>query len=356
MKDTYTNQLTKITDIIVGNGGIWEASNVGTWEITAWAISEGGYNISETVTIYVEHGDAVSVDIDVIANIAKAGDEYTLTITGTDSDGNTFLESVLWTQNNKAVPSSTIEGESGVYKWSATTAGEHTYKFRSPSGVDNVWVATVTPHQTVSRIELVIVENYALQLETFEIEVRTFDAWDNEVPVPPDAQVKLTGRMTSEPGENGHWTITVMDDGKQTVTISVHSVEVSDTIVVDGTFMGFFESGGALYYAGGVLAILVVLVLLVVIVMVLRSGNSEYDDDDDDDDDDEYYQEESVQAPGPIEAGPKGPPQNAKPQMEDWMSDHRVDDDGTEWAEDDTGSWWYREPCLCWHHLPFAFF
>ena len=26
------------------------------------------------------------------------------------------------------------------------------------------------------------------------------------------------------------------------------------------------------------------------------------------------------------------------------MSDHRVDDDGTEWAEDDAGSWWYREP------------
>jgi hypothetical protein len=184
-------------------------------------------------------------------------------------------------------------------------------------------------------------------LETFEIEVRTFDAWENEVPVPPDTRVELTGRMTSQPGENGHWTITSMDDGEQTVTVSVHSAEASGKIIVDGTFMGFFESGGPLYYAGGVLAILVVLVLLVVIVMVLRSGNSEYDDDEDEDEDG-YYQEESVQSPGPVGVGPEGPPQNAKPEMEDWMTDYRVDDDGTEWAEDDAGSWWYREPGSEW--------
>jgi hypothetical protein len=343
MKNVYSGDSTNITDIIIENDGLWNASDVGEWDISAWAISEGGFNFSTTVKIHVQHGDAVSVDIDVIANTAKAGDEYTLTITGTDNDGNTFLETVLWTQNGNPVPSILVI-DAGVYKWSATTAGEHTYKFRSTSGVSDEWVVTVNPHQTVSKIELTIVENYVLQLETFEIEVHTFDAWDNEVPVPPDTQVKLTGRMTSEPGDNGHWTITTLDEGKQTVTISVHNTEVSDTIVVEGTFMGFFESGGTLYYAGGILAILVVLVLLVVIVMVLRSGNSEYDDDDDDDDDDEYYEEVSVQAPGPIGAGPEGPPQNAKPQKEDWMSDHRVDDDGTEWAEDDTGSWWYREP------------
>jgi hypothetical protein len=338
---------TNITGMIIGNSGIWEASEVGVWELTAWAISEGGYNISETVTITVVHGDAASVDLDVIANSAKAGDEYILEITGTDNDGNTFLESVLWTQNGKTVPILTLDGDSGIYTWRATTAGEHVFNFRSPSGVSNEWTVTVTPHQTVSRIELIIVEDNVLQLETFEIEVRTFDAWENEVPVPPDTRVELTGRMTSQPGENGHWTITSMDDGEQTVTVSVHSAEASGKIIVDGTFMGFFESGGPLYYAGGVLAILVVLVLLVVIVMVLRSGNSEYDDDEDEDEDG-YYQEESVQSPGPVGVGPEGPPQNAKPEMEDWMTDYRVDDDGTEWAEDDAGSWWYREPGSEW--------
>ena len=27
-----------------------------------------------------------------------------------------------------------------------------------------------------------------------------------------------------------------------------------------------------------------------------------------------------------------------------WMADHRVDDDGTEWAEDENGTWYYRQP------------
>ena len=197
--------------MIVGNAGIWEATAVGNWSITAWAISSSGYNISETVTISVEHGDAVTVEIGVIANTAKAGDVYDLTITGTDADGNKFLESVLWTQDNKAVPASTIEGLGGEYNWSATTAGEHTFKFRSPSGAEDTWTVTVVAHQTVNRIELTIDDDSVLQLETFDIEVRTFDAWENEIPVPPETQVKLTGRMSAELTENGKWTITTLD-------------------------------------------------------------------------------------------------------------------------------------------------
>jgi hypothetical protein len=26
-----------------------------------------------------------------------------------------------------------------------------------------------------------------------------------------------------------------------------------------------------------------------------------------------------------------------------WQVDHRVDDEGTEWAEDENGTWWYRQ-------------
>ena len=338
--DVDQNVATDITDTIVANGGVWEASTVGNWTITAWAISESGYNISETVTISVGNGEAVTVDIDVIANTAKAGQTYTLTITGTDSDGNTFLESVLWTKDNAAVPPTTIEGTGGVYNWSASTAGQHTYKFRSPSGAENFWTVDVSPHQTVDRIEFEIVEDSVLQLESFEISVRTFDAWDNEIPVPPETQVKLTGRMTAKAGDNGQWTITTLDDEEQTVTIAVHNKEKSDTILVEGTFMGFFEAGGTLYYAGGVLAILIVLVLLVVIIMVLRSGGSEYDDEDDDDD--YEYEEDQERAIGP---GPGGPPQSPapyKPPKPDWAVDFRIDDeDGTAWAEADDGTWYY---------------
>ena len=207
---------------------------------------------------------------------------------------------------------------------------------------------TVTPHQTVSLIEFEIVDNSVAQLESFEIDVQTFDAWGNEIPVPPETQVKLTGRMTAKAGENGHWTITTLDDKEQTVTISVHNVEKSDTIMVEGNIMGFFESGGPIYYAGGVLGILVIIVLLVVVVMVLRSGGSEYDDEDDDDYDDDYDESEATQepgpvGPGPVGPGPGGPPPSAEPQQEDWMSDFRVDEDGTEWAEDKDGIWWYRD-------------
>jgi len=339
LENLDTGETSNITSTIIDNAGVWEATTVGEWAITAWAISSTGYNISETVAITVEHGDAVSVDLEVIADTAKAGDVYTLTITGTDADGNTFLESVLWTQDNKAVPASTIEGSDGVYNWSATTAGQHTFKFRSPSGAEDVWTVTVSAHQTVDRIELTIIEDSVLQLESFDIEVRTFDAWENEIPVPPETQVKLTGRMTAKLVENGKWTITTLDAEEQTVTIAVHNKEVSDSIVVEGTFMGFFEAGGTLYYAGGILAILIVIVLLVVIVMVLRSGGSDYDDDDDEDDDDYVYEEEEQ----PASTGPTGPPVVERGR-EDWMADYRVDEDDVEWAEDENGSWWYRDP------------
>ena len=177
------------------------ASTVGNYSITAWAVSNAGYNISETVTIAVDYGNAVTVDIDVIADTAKAGDIYTLTITGTDADGNTFLESVLWTKDNKPVPATEIEG-SAEFTTGVLRKGVHTYKFRSPSGAQAEWTVTVSAHQTVNRIELTILEESVLQLESFDIEVRTFDAWENEIPVPPETQVKLTGRMTAEAVEN----------------------------------------------------------------------------------------------------------------------------------------------------------
>ena len=268
-------------------------------------------------------------------------------------DGNQFLESVIWTQNGKPVPQSTISGTAGNYNFSATTAGVHTFNYRSSSGAQNEWTVTVSAHQTVAVINLTVLQTNVPQLESFRIEVITFDGWDNQIPVPPETVVKLTGRMTAErEGQTGNWTITTLDEGEQTVTISVHNKEESGKITVDGTFMGFFEAGGTLYYAGGVLAILIVIVLLVVIVMVLRSGESDYDDDDDED----YYEDEDGEAPqasGPIGPGPSGPgpggpsgppPTPVEPEREDWMADLRMDDDGTAWAEDQDGNWYYQEP------------
>ena len=340
LENRETGVKTNITSTIIDESGTWNATLVGEWKITAWAISENGYNITRYANITVTHGVANSVAIDVIANTATAGDKYTLTITATDYDGNTFLTEVLWKQGI-SVPTTISAIDTGIYEWSATTAGEHTFDFNTGNQKFGQWTVTVSAHHIVDRIELTILDDSALQLESYEIEVHTFDAWNNEIPVPPETQVKLTGRMSAEAGENGMWTITTMDDGEQTVTITVHNEEVSDTIVVEGTFMGFFESGGTLYYAGGILAILVVLVLLVVIVMVLRSGGSEYDDEDDDDyeyddDDDDLQQTQDL---GP---GPGGPPPSSEPQQPDWAVDYRIDDDdGTAWAEAEDGTWYY---------------
>ena len=338
---------SNITTLINDNLGVWEATKVGNYSITAWAISESGYNISETVDITVNHGVSVSIDIDVLANTAKAGDVYNIEITGTDEDGNTFPESVIWTENNKPVPPSTMQpvvGSEGQYTWSATTKGVHTFNYRAPSGVQNQWTVTVSAHQTVDRIELTILQESVLQLESFDIEVKTYDAWENQIPVPPNTQIELSGRMTAKAGENGNWTITTLDDEEQTVTIRVDGKEASGKINVEGTFMGFFEAGGVLYYAGGILAILVVLVLLVVIIMILRSGESDYDDDDyDDDDDDDQPQAAGPSGPGPVGPGPsEPPPQTYTPSQPDWAVEYRIDDeDGTAWAEAEDGTWYY---------------
>ena len=53
-------------------------------------------------------------------------------------------------------------------------------------------------------------------------------------------------------------------------------------------------------------------------------------------------------APGPSgpapAAGPSGPPpQEEEKEDTSWMVDHRTDDDGTEWAQSEDETWYYRE-------------
>ena len=76
---------------------------------------------------------------------------------------------------------------------------------------------------------------------------------------------------------------------------------------------------------------------------MLRGGDADYDEYDD-----EYEEDDEPSGPAP---GPTGPAPVAKsipdiqsqPDDTSWQVDHRVDDDGTEWAEDENGTWWYRQ-------------
>ena len=164
----------------------------------------------------------------------------------------------------------------------------------------------------------------------------------------------------------GVWTVTTVESGPQTLTVSAGKVNEAFEIEVTGTFSGFFAAGGTLYYIGGVLAALVVVVVLALLLMAIRSAR----DDDWDDDDYDYEEEDEPKttrgptgpapgptgpAPGPTgpAPGPTGPapvtvesePAQDEEEEEDtsWMVDYRVDDDGTEWAQGEDETWYYRE-------------
>ena len=98
--------------------------------------------------------------------------------------------------------------------------------------------------------------------------------------------------------------------------------------------------------------------------MALRSGRGDDDWDDDYDEDDEDSTPATRGPSGPAPGtgpsgpapgtGPSGPapgtgPSNPPPEAEEkedtsWMIEHRVDDDGTEWAQNEDETWYYREP------------
>ena len=66
------------------------------------------------------------------------------------------------------------------------------------------WTVTVSPHQTVAVINLTILESNVPQLESFRIKVKTYDGWENQIPVPPETVVKLTEEYRRKRGQIGN--------------------------------------------------------------------------------------------------------------------------------------------------------
>jgi hypothetical protein len=183
-------------------------------------------------------------------------------------------------------------------------------------------------------------------LDNLTVVVKAFDVYMNPIDLPPSATVDSTGRAQVLNQGQGVWNIITLDDGSQTITITAGSVNEERSIQVEGNLGGFFKAGGPLYYVGAGLIVIVLIVILGLLVMTLRGGDSDYDDDD------EYSYEDQDEAPSGPAPGPTGPAPGSKsvPELsvetEDtsWQVDHRVDDDGTEWAEDKNGTWFYRQP------------
>jgi hypothetical protein len=357
-----TGDVNDITTQLLLDDMRWEASAVGEWRIEAYSISGTGFNISDSITITVLHGEAVTVDADVSLATPTAGDRVDIQVTGTDADGNQFPQDVEWTENGAAVPTlSVITTSEGTYTYDAEVAGVHTLQYAVGGAVSTTEI-TVSAQSIVARLEVNLTTDSLEQLESLDVSILAFDAFDNQIPVPGSIQVDATGRATAMMTSSDLWTITTLDDGPQTITVSVGAVRVNEEITVVGTLAGFFEAGGTLYYVGAGLLGVVGVVLLVLLVMFMRGGRDEdWDDDDDyDDDDDERPSGPTGPAPGPTgpapgptgpapgptgpAPGPSGPPADEAPaeEPEEEAIESNVDEDGTEWWEDEDGTWWYR--------------
>ena len=352
-----TGEVREITTELLLNEMRWEATTVGEWKIDAFKVSGTGFNITDSITVTVLHGVAVTVDGQFSTLSPVAGDTVNIQVTGTDADGNEFPQNVEWSENGAQVPTLNINTTSdGTYTYDAEIAGEHVLEYVA-GGATSTVVINVSAQNTVARLE-VNLSSYSLeQLQSLDLSIRAFDAFDNEIPVPGSVKVEATGRATTSMVSADSWTVTTLDDGPQTITISVGAVRVNEEINVVGTFQGFFEAGGTLYYVGAGLLALVAIALLVLGVMFVRSGGSgDWDDDYDDDDDEEEDRPRGPTgpapgptgpAPGPTgpAPGPSGPPPTEAPPVEEVVEeelDTTFDEDGTEWWEDEEGTWWYR--------------
>ena len=347
--------MTDFTTDFVANGYQWEATTVGNYRILAYVENADGFNYTRSVDISVYHGVAVSLDHELNTFDEDAGDDIDITITGTDSDGNTFPQDVEWNEDG-STSDRIIPGDNpGTYVYKSEASGDHVMEYSTP-GASNTFELKISPQMIVDFIEVELSAVTVEQQASIEVTVQAFDRFANPIPVPSSARVDATGRGTVESTGQGTWKVTTLDSGPQTITVSAGQVSENYEIEVTGTFGGFFAAGGTIYYIGAVLLGLIVVIVLVLLVMALRSGRDDDDwDDDYDDDDDEYDEPRTARgpsgpAPGPSGpapgTGPSGPPPVEEEEKEDtsWIVEQRTDDDGTEWAQSEDGTWYYREP------------
>jgi hypothetical protein len=352
-----TDETVDITSSLVLDNMRWQATSVGNYTIAGYAISIAGYNISDSVSVTILHGVAISVESTVDTFAQDAGKEISIQITGTDSDGNTFPQTVEWTENSSSVDDISAGTSEGSYAYFARTAGVHSLVFSTPQASGTLELS-VAAQRTVSSIIVELSDVSVDQLGTFTVTVSAFDAYDNPIPVPASTNVDSTGRAEVLAQGQGVWKVVTLDSGSQTVTVTSGKVSESIEFEVVGNVGGFFKAGGPLYYVGAVLVAIIALVVIGLLVVALRGGDTDYDDYDDEDDYDDDQPSRSARGPsGPAPGagptgpapGPSGPAPTAEPEPEpeedtSWMADHRVDDDGTEWAEDENGTWYYRQP------------
>ena len=325
----------EMTESIQASGHIWDATTEGTWRICAFF---GSYQAIVEVT--VSHGQAAILYQAPSGDTLVAGASISNSITAADSDGNIFALDVTW--SGSPASDFTDEDDVGVYSWHGTTVGNYSLVFtHGETALSGTWDVSVTP-SVLETLEMTVSPGLSVrQQETITIDVRAFDAFGNEIEVPESAVVHHRGELHQiNKVSNSQWTIYLVDAGETEITVVAQEKFDSEKVMVEGTLLGFFEEGGTLYYIGAGLGLLLLIGMVITLVVLLRRIGGEDDDEDDD-----YYEDD-------YDDGPFTDPQHdgGDHQYDDEYHDSEqdseaeitVDEEGTEWWEDEQGVWWYR--------------
>ena len=333
----------ELTTTLQANGHEWEAAEEGTWIICAIS---GSYQT--TVEVTVSHGVAAVLYHVESANTLVAGASISIEITAADSDGNVFAIDVAW--DGSPASDFTDEAEMGVYSWHGTTVGSFSLEY-TYADLTGIWGVSVTP-STLETLEMTISPSLTVaQQSTITIDVDAFDAFGNEIDVPDSAVVYHGGEQHIVTKKtNSQWQIYMLDAGESEVTVVAEEKYDSEKVMVEQTVLGFFEEGGTLYYIGAGLLVLALMGVIATLVVLLRKAG--YDDEDEYDelyddveggyDDGDAFYEGGYDEPV-TDSGYGGEEEtHTDSGSEEGEQDISVDEDGTEWWEDDQGVWYYR--------------
>ena len=203
-----------VTDELRERVGLFDAGPVGNFTMTAWGISDDGYNISIAYDFTVTPGRAVSLDHVTTHEQITAGNVARFTITGTDADGNLFPQDVTWA-NASGI---TSEGR-GVYTYYARLAGNQSLAYDlagTSGGVVNLTVDAAGLASLVASMDAQLVE----QQDSVLFSVEAFDEFGNPIPVPIAAVVSVVpeGSLVRS---SSSWKFTTIQSGDHAFSVNV---------------------------------------------------------------------------------------------------------------------------------------
>ena len=247
LEDKNTDVVEDITDELLDNAFVWQAVNVGEFEITAYLVNNRGFNLTSDFVINIGHGVPIMLGLQQSVTTQDAGNFVDLQVTGTDADGNTFPQQVVWLENNGPAYNTNATDTEGIYQFNGRSAGNYTLtaEYLTLSSSVNVEVFSLSVVKNIkSNISAIELE----QLESITVTIEAYDEYWNRILVPDSARIDTTDRGDVNYLGNGVWELETLDEGEHSATIVIGSITETFTYEVEGNIAGFFAAGGPLYY------------------------------------------------------------------------------------------------------------